>query len=663
MVAALAGILWPRTTLRVGTSVQELAGVFVHRLTMTLPDDDVFLDEVFDLAVQRHALGEPLELTQLLSGREHLRARIGALLSVCIWDADVPGQRQRLAHDGPVWGLAWRSDGAYLVSATEVSLYVWDTKTWVVHARYRLAALGRTLAFAPDDRLLAVGHADGSIAVLRSTDLIGPRPSASEPPAKLPVPEIRVSMGNVVHEVRFSPRGWFAATSSPGLLVWDLESGRELCRFPLGVNAFGLAVHPDGNRVAAGTNDGRIGIFDVEQRREVAMIPAHEGRVMALTWLAEEACLLSAGADRSIRAWSNSGAQADVMVGHVSGLVGLAVLGDGRVVSAGSARNASDVRVWDGTSSGVMVKSTHGYHSIRVALDPGGIWFAWSTSTNVRSYIAVGHLAAPNREGSTLLSIPVPMPLPMAVSSDGVRFAVGTRTGVAIYSREVMTALANAPLEPLASPLATIEARDMEALAFGPTSEVLAFGSADGTVTVWDIERGRALRTLALPGGAIRELALSSAGQHLAAATSRHAVLFDLVSGERVVEWSDLRHCDGLAFSPDGQYLALAHQLEQPVITLWGRTPAAVHAVLRGHNGQIHALAFSPDGQRLASGSADHTVRLWDPHSGMAAATLHDHSYLVRCVAWSSDGTQLVSSSADGVMWFRRAPGSPATKR
>ncbi|MGH6843363.1 MAG: WD40 repeat domain-containing protein, partial [Methylocella sp.] len=47
--------------------------------------------------------------------------------------------------------------------------------------------------------------------------------------------------------------------------------------------------------------------------------------------------------------------------------------------------------------------------------------------------------------------------------------------------------------------------------------------------------------------------------------------------------------------------------------------PAPAPALLRtltGHTGYVHSIAFSPDGRTLASGSADHTIKLWDMASG-----------------------------------------------
>ncbi|KAG9089482.1 POC1 centriolar protein A [Ceratobasidium sp. UAMH 11750] len=100
-------------------------------------------------------------------------------------------------------------------------------------------------------------------------------------------------------------------------------------------------------------------------------------------------------------------------------------------------------------------------------------------------------------------------------------------------------------------------------------------------------------------------------------------------------------------FSPDGYRVASGST--DGTVRVWdAETGAALLEPLRGHSGPVHSVAFSPSGHRIVSGSVDRTVRIWDAETGLALLDpLRGHSGAVNSVAFSPDNRRIASGSND----------------
>ncbi len=102
-----------------------------------------------------------------------------------------------------------------------------------------------------------------------------------------------------------------------------------------------------------------------------------------------------------------------------------------------------------------------------------------------------------------------------------------------------------------------------------------------------------------------------------------------------------------MAFSPDGHRIASGSY--DSTVSLWNAdTGKPVGQPLTGHTDVVDSVTFSADGKRVVSASWDDTLRLWDAETGKPLGDpLIGHTAKVLSVAVSRDGTRMVSGSAD----------------
>jgi energy-coupling factor transporter ATP-binding protein EcfA2 len=221
----------------------------------------------------------------------------------------------------------------------------------------------------------------------------------------------------------------------------------------------------------------------------------------------------------------------------------------------------------------------------------------------------------------------------------GKRLAVGTLDGQVRLLDPATTAAPTVLVGP---------GPGVTAFAANARGTLLAVAVASGDVTLRSIAQGgaapRALKTVA--GKPIASLVFLPDGRLVGSSPRGGTFVWNperpddaprRILGDRPIR--------SLALAPDGR---LAAGTEEGPILLVARGLDGTPAELTGHGSAVTALRFASQGGRLASGSLDGSLRLWDvDHPEREPIVLTGHTGWVWAVDFAARGQRLVSGGAD----------------
>ena len=206
----------------------------------------------------------------------------------------------------------------------------------------------------------------------------------------------------------------------------------------------------------------------------------------------------------------------------------------------------------------------------------------------------------------------------------------------------------------------TGHAGPVKAIAISPDGQLLASGSTDHSIKLWELGDGRLLHTF--PGRSLRFLSGHDAPVRALAFSGDGRTLIS-GSDDCTLKWWDLETRTFLQQTPEHGWSIASIAVSQNgrlvasgggdgLVDLWELGSGTPIARLQKHRDAISSLLLSPDGKTLISASDDSTIRLWDLEGDRIIRTLRGHNDRVSAVGISTNWLSLISASTDETIRF-----------
>ncbi len=461
---------------------------------------------------------------------------------------------------------------------------------------------------------------------------------------------MKIKTFSIVLTLFFLSIFFLSNTFAQDITQWSLPEGAK-ARLGKGI-VNEIAYSPNGKHLAVASSIG-IWLYDMIKYQELALLTENNsGPVSSVAFSPDGNTIISGNEDGSVSVWNTHTFEHIQSFNTADWVLSVAFSPDGKTIAGGGGHVeglGSGIQLFD-IKTGEHLKAFGGpYATLSVCFSPDGKTLASSGDewdSNIRLW--------------------------------------DVQSGELLKTLKKRIAFENT----------SFQDRIVNSVVFNPDGDIIASGSGNGTIRLWDANTGEFIKFLVGHTKSVNSIAFSPNGKTLMSAGTDGACLWDVNTSEYIEDvpipavraifspdgntcvivnesgisvWNahtlqhlksltenegledkysgkDIGSIGSVAFSPDGNTIISCGGNN---IHLWDSHTNQLLNTLIGHLGSVNSVVFSPDGKTIASASNDRTIRLWNVNTREHIKTLMGHTDSVSCVVFRSNGDIIASGGND----------------
>ncbi|MGK7940533.1 MAG: WD40 repeat domain-containing protein, partial [Crocosphaera sp.] len=407
-------------------------------------------------------------------------------------------------------------------------------------------------------------------------------------------------------------------------------------------NVISVAFSPDGKWLAIGDTNEQIYLWKVKEGCPILheIIDTNNGWVRAIIFSPDSQIITSAGENGNICLWEvETRKPIATFSGHLDRVRSLSYSGNSQLLASSS--DDRTIRVWDCNRKELITVLTKHQDRVRwVIFHPVQDTLISASQDNEICLWDVNFSQGKLIKSFTPLENKDNLLRALTISPDGKLLASG--------SDDKIVRLWDLETGQFKQSLSHNHNHWIRSLAFSPDGDQIASASEDTTICISDVKTGKHLHTLRGDNGGVWSIAFHPKLPWLLSGEMGFNVrIWNYKSGEclRVAQGYS-QEIKPITYSPDGKTLALA--TNQAIVYLKDSSEGQNKAEILTHSGNVLSLAWSNDNQMLIGGSDDRKLYIWDTFNKNTLLTsLGEHKNWIRTVAYSRNRKFIATGSDD----------------